>query len=121
MTRIRTKPSTDELDLTDKGTVEALLNADVLKPNNDPEIPIIEKAISNLKPITITIELSPSEHAVLTRQAETANVGVDEFIHRQLREHLIDNSVGKPLISAPSVVSGQRTGKKITSTNFARS
>lgn len=120
MTRIRTKGTTDELDLTDKATLDALMNADVLASVKDQDTEQAEAAIANLKPVKLTIELSPSEHAVITRQAAASGISPKEFIHRQLRELLIDKSVGKPLISAPSTLSGHAVTKKVTATNFTR-
>ena len=104
-------PETAELDLSDQATVEQILNSDVLKPVQDKQLEATEKAISNLKPVKVTIELLPAEHAVVTRQAEILGLTVKQFLHKQLKELLVDQSVGKALISGPSNLSGNKVGK----------
>lgn len=101
-------PKTAELDLTDQATLAKVMNADISKqkPSSNSEAKATEQAIKNLKPVKVTIELAPSEHSVITRQAEIMGVTVKEFLHSQLKTLLIDKSIGKALVSGPSRLSG---------------
>ena len=110
------------LDLTDEETLTQLLNQDVLKPKEDVETQAAEAAIKELKPAKLTITLSGAENAQLTRMAEIKGCSVKEFILTTIHEQLLDSNVAKPLISAPSSLSGVATrGRKITApTGLAR-
>mgnify|MGYP001301609234 CR=1 FL=1 len=124
MPKLKHQPNeqTPELDLTDEATVQELLNADVLKPNKDEETKAAEKAIKQLKPVKVTLALSPAENAQLTRMASVKNVSVEEFLLAKIHELFLDSNVGQPLISAPSNLSGSAVaGKKISGpTGIAR-
>ncbi len=113
---------TPELDLSDETTLTELLNADVLKPKQDTETKAAEAAIKELKPVKVTLTLSPAENAQLTRMASVKGVEVKEFLHSKIQELFLDSNVGQPLISAPSTLSGSAVkGKKITApTGIAR-
>ena len=111
-----------ELDISDEATLNELLNADVLKPRQDIEVKAAEKAIKELKPVKVTLTLSPAENAQLTRMASVKGVEVKEFLLTKIQEMFLDSNVGQPLISAPSSLSGSAVaGKKITApTGIAR-
>jgi len=110
-----------ELDLSDEATVQELLNADVLKPQQDTETKAAETAIKELKPVKVTLTLSPAENAQLTRMASVKGIDVKEFLHTKIQELFLDSNVGQPLISGPSNLSGkQLSGKKITAPSFSR-
>ena len=110
------------LDLSDEDTLTQLLNTDVLKPQVDKETQATEAAIKELKPAKITLTLSGAENAQLTRMAEIKGCSIKEFILSTIHEQLLDSNVAKPLISAPSSLSGVATrGRKITApTGLAR-
>ena len=110
-----------ELDLSDEATVQELLNADVLKPQQDTETKAAETAIKELKPVKVTLTLSPAENAQLTRMASVKGIDVKEFLHTKIQELFLDSNVGQPLISGPSNLSAkQLSGKKITAPSFSR-
>ena len=113
---------TPELELSDEATVQELLNADVLKPKQDVETKAAEKAVKQLKPVKVTLTLSPAENAQLTRYAAVKNVSIEEFLLAKIHELFLDSNVGMPLISAPSNLSGSAlAGKKIKApTGMAR-
>ena len=90
-----------ELDLSDEATVQELLNADVLKPQQDTETKAAETAIKELKPVKVTLTLSPAENAQLTRMASVKGIDVKEFLHTKIQELFLDSNVGQPLISSP--------------------
>ena len=107
--------NTPELDLSDEETLTQLLNADVLKPSTDVEAKATETAIKELKPAKVTLTLSGSENAQLTRMASVKNQSVKEFLLSKIQEMFLEANVGQPLISAPSNLSGVKvTGKKVT-------
>ena len=104
-----------ELDLSDEATLNELLNADVLKPKQDTETKAAEVAIKELKPVKVSLMLSPAENAQLTRMASVKGVEVKEFLLTKIQEMFLDSNVGMPIISAPSNLSGSAVaGKKIS-------
>ena len=106
---------TPELELSDEATVQELLNADVLKPKEDVETKAAEKAVKQLKPVKVTLTLSPAEIAQQTLYAAVKNVSIEEFLLTKTHELSLDSNVGMPLISAPSTLSGSAVkGTKIT-------
>ena len=121
MTKIKVNHTTNELDLSDEATMNALINADVLTQPTDKETQAAETAIRQAKGSKVTLTLNHAETAQLTRMAEIKGQSIKEFVLSVIHEQLLDSNIAKPLISAPSNLSGSPvSGKKITAPSFGR-
>ena len=121
MTKLKLDYKTNELDLSDEATMNALINADVLTQPTDKETQAAETAIKQAKGSKVTLTLNHAETAQLTRMAEIKGQSIKEFVLSVIHEQLLDSNIAKPLISAPSNLSGVAvSGKKITAPTFGR-
>ena len=112
---------TNELDLSDEQTMNALINADVLTQPKDKETQAAETAIKQAKGSKVTLTLNHAETAQLTRMADIKGQSIKDFLLSVIHEQLLDSNIAKPLISAPSNLSGVAVGgKKITAPSFGR-
>lgn len=121
MTKLKLNYKTNELDLSDEATMTELINADVLTQPTDKETQAAETAIRQAKGSKVTLSLNHAETAQLTRMAEIKGQSIKEFVLSVIHEQLLDSNIAKPLISAPSNLSGVAvSGKKITAPSFGR-
>ncbi|MDA7437524.1 hypothetical protein N8463_02765 [Synechococcus sp. AH-601-P06] len=119
--KIKVNHTTNELDLSDEATMNALINADVLTQPTDKETQAAETAIKQAKGTKVSLTLNHAETVQLTRMAEIKGQSIKEFVLSVIHEQLLDSNIAKPLISAPSNLSGVAvSGKKITAPTFGR-
>ena len=113
--KLNYQSETPELDLADPETAKQLIEMDCLR-KPDPAESEVEQAIKQNKPLKVTLSFSGGEAAAIQRQADTTGQTPKEYLSQAIKQLLVDRNIGKPLVSAPSVVSGRKVTKVGTPT-----
>ncbi|WP_115014942.1 hypothetical protein [Synechococcus sp. UW140] len=92
-----------ELNLSDPSTVEALINADAVKPPSAPAQEIESKIKQAQKSATFSMKLSADAIETLKRLAASRRIDWKEYLRNEVESKIVNQKIGMPSIDTPSI------------------